>query len=127
MNAEGPVRASDCCPQMTDKCITTFDWEDVRYFAALAHHGSLAATARALKVSDATVLRRLARLEARMGTPLFTRKGRGLSLTTTGVLALAEAAQMEMAACALSGMCTATFSGTVTGVPARGHRSSRQN
>lgn len=110
-----------------NKCTTTFDWEDVRFFAALAHHGSLSATARALKVQDATVLRRLTRLEAKLGSPLFIRKGRGLALTATGVAALAEAAQMEMAACALAGMCTGAFSGAVTGVPARAHRSSRQN
>ena len=109
------------------KWTTTLDWEDVRFFAALARHGSLTATARNLEVTHEAVSRRVARLESVLGTPLFARKGRGYALTATGLSALAEAAQMEMAACALAGMCTGTFSGAVTGIRTRGRRSSRQN
>jgi DNA-binding transcriptional LysR family regulator len=96
----------------------------VRFFAALARRGSLAATARTLEVTEAAVSRRLARLEAMLGSPLFTRRARGYVLTGTGVSVLAEAAQMEMAACALSEMCIGTLPPTVTGVRARAHRSS---
>jgi hypothetical protein len=35
------------------------DWQDVRYFVALARYGTLAATARALHVNHATVARRI--------------------------------------------------------------------
>ncbi|HEV7607354.1 MAG TPA: LysR family transcriptional regulator [Steroidobacteraceae bacterium] len=88
---------------MTDKKRTAaLDWEDVRFFTALAHHGTLAATARALKVTHATVSRRLASLEASLGHPLFTRNARGFTLNAAGASALAEAAQMEMAATALT-------------------------
>jgi DNA-binding transcriptional LysR family regulator len=106
------------------KGIATLDWEDVRFFAALARHGSPAATARTLKVTEAAVSRRLASLEAMLGSPLFTRRSRGYALTDAGVSVLAEAAQMEMAACALTAMCIGTFPPTVTGVRARAHRSS---
>jgi DNA-binding transcriptional LysR family regulator len=78
------------------------DWEDVRFFTALARHGTLAATARALKVTHATVARRLASFEATLGRPLFTRSAGGFALNAAGAAALAEAAQMEMAACALA-------------------------
>jgi DNA-binding transcriptional LysR family regulator len=106
------------------KCIAAFDWEDVRFFAALARHGTLAATAQVLKVTDDAVVRRLANFQAVLGFPLFIRKGRGHALTSAGVSVLAEAAQMEMAACSLAQMCIGPFPATVTGVRARGHRSS---
>jgi DNA-binding transcriptional LysR family regulator len=87
---------------MTDKKRSaSLDWEDVRFFAALARQRTLAATARDLKVTHATVARRLANLEGTLGQPLFTRSGNGFSLNSAGATALAEAAQMEMAACAL--------------------------
>jgi DNA-binding transcriptional LysR family regulator len=84
------------------KRTATLDWEDVRFFSALARHGSLASTARTLKVTHATVSRRLENLESTLGHPLFTRNARGYSLNAAGAATLAEAAQMEMAACALT-------------------------
>jgi DNA-binding transcriptional LysR family regulator len=88
---------------MTDKKHSaTLDWEDVRFFTALARHGTLASTARSLKVTHATVARRLANFEASIGRPLFTRGTEGFALNAAGAAALAEAAQMEMAACALA-------------------------
>jgi len=100
---------------MTDKKrAASLDWEDVRFFAALARHGTLAGTARGLKVTHATVARRLANLESTLGQPLFSRSARGFSLNATGATALAEAAQMEMAACAL--MERRESASTVTGL-----------
>jgi len=88
---------------MTDKKrAAALDWEDLRFFAALARHHTLAATARALGVTHATVARRLASLEGALGRPLFTRGSEGLALNATGVAALAQAEQMEFAASALS-------------------------
>ena len=89
------------------------DWEDVRYFAALARHGTLAATARTLKVTHATVARRLANLETSLGQPLFARHREGYRLNAAGAAALGEAAQMELAAGALQ---AARDSHTGTGV-----------
>ena len=87
---------------MTDKKRTAVDWEDIRFFSALARNGTLAATARSLKVTHATVARRLANFESTLGRPLFTRGAQGFALNAAGAAALAEAAQMEMAACALA-------------------------
>jgi hypothetical protein len=109
---------------MKDACGPSLDWEDLRCFAALARHRTLAGTARALNLTRAGVSLRVARLETRVGAPLFARGARGLTLTATGASVLAEAAQMEMAACAVSQMCTGNFAETVSGVPPRGHRSS---
>jgi len=60
------------------------DWDDLRHFLALARHGSLSAAARALKVSHATVARRVARLEAALQTPLFDRRAAGYAPTAQG-------------------------------------------
>lgn len=74
------------------------DWEDVRYFVALTRHGSLSATARRLRVTHATVARRLASLETKLGHVLFERRASGYILTSEGKAVLDEANAMEEAA-----------------------------
>lgn len=74
------------------------DWEDLRYFVALAQHGSLSATARALKVNHATVARRLAALEERLERNLFDRRADGYVPNAAGLAALESARRMEEAA-----------------------------
>ena len=74
------------------------DWEDVRYFLALARHRSLSATARALRVNHATVSRRVARLEALLARPLFDRQTDGYSLSLDGKAVLDQASAMDKAA-----------------------------
>jgi DNA-binding transcriptional LysR family regulator len=74
------------------------DWEDIRYFVALARHGSLSATARALRVNHATVARRVAALEALLGHALFDRRAAGYALTAEGKAVLDEAGAMDEAA-----------------------------
>jgi DNA-binding transcriptional LysR family regulator len=87
---------------MIDKKRTaSLDWEDVRYFVALARHGSLSATSRALRVNHATVSRRVAGLEARLGRALFDRRAAGYVLTAAGRAVLDEAEAMDTAAAAV--------------------------
>lgn len=74
------------------------DWEDLRYFLALARHGSLSAAARALKVSHATVARRVASLEEALQAPLFDRKADGYAPTARGRRVETFARTMEDAA-----------------------------
>jgi len=78
------------------------DWEDVRFFVALARHGSLSAAARALTVNHATVARRLAALEQTLAIKLFKRRPIGYELTAAGHSALEAADAMEGAAAALA-------------------------
>jgi DNA-binding transcriptional LysR family regulator len=88
---------------MSDRKRTaSLDWEDVRYFVALAQHGSLSATARKLGVNHATVARRVAGLEGAMGRSLFDRRADGYSLSLAGKAVLDEALSMEKAALAVS-------------------------
>src|SRR6266550_2450955 len=84
---------------MPDKKRTgRLDWEDVRYFVALARSGTLSATARRLRVNHATVARRVASLEALFGRPLFDRRANGYTLTAEGKVVLDEARAMDEAA-----------------------------
>src|SRR5579863_7524759 len=83
---------------MADQFRTAADWEDVRFFAALARHGGLSAAARALSVNHATVARRVAGLERTLGAKLIERRPNGYELTAAGRDALAAAGAMEAAA-----------------------------
>ena len=84
---------------MPDKKRTdSLDWEDVRYFVALARNGTLSATARALHVNHATVARRIASLEALFGRALFDRRASGYVLTAEGKAVFGEANAMDEAA-----------------------------
>jgi DNA-binding transcriptional LysR family regulator len=78
----------------------TPDWEDLRHLVALAEHRTLSAAARGLGTSHVTVARRLARLEAALGAPLFDRRD-GYALTPRGAEVLAHAQTMAAASAAL--------------------------
>jgi DNA-binding transcriptional LysR family regulator len=60
------------------------NWNDLRYFIALANGGSLSAAARRLKTEHTTVSRRIAVLEADLGVRLFERNARRYRLTPEG-------------------------------------------
>jgi DNA-binding transcriptional LysR family regulator len=70
-----------------------FDWNDLKYLLAVARHGSTLAAARALRVNQSTVQRRIAELEARLEVRLFERHPSGYRLTPAGteLLGAAEA------------------------------------
>jgi DNA-binding transcriptional LysR family regulator len=87
---------------MADRFRTDLDWENVRFFAAFARHGSLSAAARALGVNHVTVARRVAGLERALGARLMERRPQGYVPTPAGQAALQAAEAMEVAAQALS-------------------------
>ena len=84
---------------MPDKKRTgALDWEDLRFFVALARAETLSATARALRVNHATVARRVASLEELLGRVLFERRASGYVLTAEGKAVFDEARAMDEAA-----------------------------
>lgn len=71
------------------------DWDDVRYFPAVARGGSVRAAAERLAVNHSTVLRRIAQLEKRLGVQMFEKLPSGYRLTDAGEEVLEFAEQME--------------------------------
>lgn len=55
----------------TGASIAALDWRDLQHFVVLCESGSASAAAALLQVHHATVLRRIAALEAALGTPLL--------------------------------------------------------
>lgn len=78
------------------------DWDDLRFVLAAGRAGGIAGAARALGVNHATVSRRLAGFEARVGARLFDRLPDGLAPTEAGREAIAAAEAMDAAARDLS-------------------------
>jgi DNA-binding transcriptional LysR family regulator len=60
------------------------NWNDLRYFLAVARDGSTLAAAKSLGVNQSTVQRRLAALESALGRPLVVRRPTGYELTDFG-------------------------------------------
>ena len=73
------------------------DWNDLRYFLAVARDGSTLAAARELRVSQTTVARRIAALEEALGVRLFEKRQAGYSLTPDGQSLLGRAEEVETA------------------------------
>ena len=73
------------------------DWDDLRVFLAVARAESLSRAGRALKKDAATVGRRVARLEAALGAPLFAKSPQGYALTDAGARLMAHAEAAEQA------------------------------
>jgi DNA-binding transcriptional LysR family regulator len=92
------------------------DWNDLRYFLAVAREGSTLAAGRSLRVSQTTVARRVAALEQALGFPVFAKRQAGYALTADGEELLERAADVERAANGFSDAAEAharDLSGTV--------------
>ena len=72
-----------------------FDWNDLRFFLAVARHGSTLSAAKILGVSQPTAQRRLAALEESIGRKLVERHPTGYRLTELGMTLLPHAEDVE--------------------------------
>lgn len=77
------------------------NWDDLRYFLALARDQRASAAGKRLGVKHTTVARRLDSLESRLNTRLFDRTPRGYALTQAGEQLYEHAVGMEEHAQAL--------------------------
>jgi DNA-binding transcriptional LysR family regulator len=77
------------------------DWDDLRFFLALARHGTLSSAAKVLHVSQSTVGRRLNSLEATLAVRLLNRTPEGYVPTLAGEEVRRKAESLEAEALAL--------------------------
>lgn len=75
-----------------------FDWNQARSFLAVAEEGSLSAAAAVLGVTQPTITRQIAALEADLNVSLFERTGRSVTLTEAGVELLEHVQMMATGA-----------------------------
>lgn len=71
------------------------DWDDLRFFLAVARAGSLSVAAQSLGVTQPTVGRRITGLQQRLGAKLFTPTNTGQALSASGLRLLPHAERME--------------------------------
>lgn len=71
------------------------DWNDLKFFLAVARHGGLSGAARQTGTSAATLGRRMQALEQATGIEIFSRHARGYDLTEHGEALLARVAALE--------------------------------
>lgn len=83
------------------KCNAMIDWNDLRYALALAEAGTLRRAARRLGVDPSTVGRRIASLEASLGTTLYLKSARGYAPTAAGVRLLRSLEELARGIAAL--------------------------
>ncbi|MBS0856927.1 MULTISPECIES: LysR family transcriptional regulator [unclassified Tatumella] len=81
---------------------TSFHWDDIRIFLAVARAGTLSAAAETMNIGIATISRRLERLERSLSVPLFSRHQSGYRLTDDGEALLERAEALEYAGMALA-------------------------
>lgn len=96
--------------------MSTFNWDDLRFFLAVARAGRLTVASRQLEADHTTVSRRIAALEGALKAKLFERSPQGYALTEQGERLLAKAESMESQALAVAselGGSDLALSGTV--------------
>ena len=71
------------------------NWDDLRFVLSIQRTGTLSGAGRDLRLSHATIFRRLGELESRMGVKLFERSRTGYSPTTAGEEIANSALQIE--------------------------------
>ncbi len=71
------------------------NWDNLKYFLAVAREGQFLAAARRSKVGQATLNRRITALEEELGAKLFERSTNGCALTALGQDLMAHAERVE--------------------------------
>jgi DNA-binding transcriptional LysR family regulator len=88
-------------------------WDDARILLAVVRHGTQASASKALGIDQATVSRRLLRLEDVLGTPLFLKDGTRLTPTEMGQHMAERAEEAESSLATVLGTDNAESVGVV--------------
>jgi DNA-binding transcriptional LysR family regulator len=104
-----------------------YDWNDLRYFLAVAREGSTLSAAKVLRVNQSTVHRHMSALEKDLGCKLVERHPTGYRLTDLGKELQVHAERMDESAAALTRHIASSAKGMtgcirVTCSTAVGHR-----
>src|SRR3954452_612334 len=75
--------------------ILDVSWDDLKSFLACARHRSFRHAADLLGVTSTTLMRRIDRLEERIGCRLFLRDQSGLTISEEGLAMIADLTEME--------------------------------
>ena len=70
------------------------DLRQLRYFVAVAEHGSISVAAQAVHIAQPALTRQMQALEDELGTALFERTTRGVKLTDAGKQLLTDASRL---------------------------------
>jgi DNA-binding transcriptional LysR family regulator len=87
------------------------DWDDLRFFLAVARNRTMSEAARTLRVAQPTVGRRIAAFEQRLGARLLRRSAAGWVLSPAGEGMLAHAEAMEAQALAAENLAAGRDAG----------------
>ncbi len=77
-----------------DEALDT-SWDDLKAFLVCAKHKSFRNAAEVLSLTSTTLMRRIDRLEERIGCKLFLRDQSGLTLSEEGLAMIADVTEME--------------------------------
>ncbi|BEO86484.1 LysR family transcriptional regulator [Serratia marcescens] len=97
-----PARTAPLAPTNLQRGNGMMNWDDARFFLAVARCGTLRKAANQLQVDQATVGRRLTALENSLGSKLFIRTPKSFSLSPLGESMLADMMKMENAVQAIA-------------------------
>jgi DNA-binding transcriptional LysR family regulator len=87
-------RGAAVTQRRTDEIIDA-SWDDLKSFLVCARHKSFRNAADVLGLTSTTLMRRIDRLEERIGCKLFLRDQSGLTLSEEGLAMIADVTQME--------------------------------
>jgi DNA-binding transcriptional LysR family regulator len=96
--------------------IHNWQWDDVRFFLAVAREGNFSRAARTLGVDHVTVGRRIAALERQLGAKLLIRTPEGVAASAAGQAILRQCEAIEVAALDLERIVAghdANFTGSI--------------
>lgn len=97
-----PAHTAPLAPTNLQRGNGMMNWDDARFFLAVARCGTLRKAANQLQVDQATVGRRLTALESSLGSKLFIRTPKSFSLSPLGESMLADVMKMENAVQAIA-------------------------